>query len=695
MLEQLLTSRYRLIQPLVTGGFSQTYLATDVHLPGQPHCVVKKLQPTVIDEKSLELARRLFNSEAEALQKVGKHPQIPSLLAYFEEDQEFYLVQDFIRGITLEELLPLRTYLPQSEVIALLQDCLGILEFVHSHGVIHRDIKPANLIQRQEDGKMVLLDFGAVKQLRVGQRHLVAPTIGIGTAGYTPDEQLRGRPNFTSDLYALGMIAIQALTGLEPERLERDGNDELVWQPQVAVSPGFTEILSKMVHWDHRQRYQSAADLLAVIGEIQITPHRSVSFETKRIEGNPTAQLLMATHEVTASATQARLGEQTLLATQGKHSSLSKQIIQACEQIVQANVTEQHDLDHPQENTLSSEPLSHETIESATQSGVSIPNSVTKISDSRTKLQVAEPATPTDESHWVWLKSNKVTVVSLILLLSGTAAGVFSVYRTVALARTIDRLESLYDQEQYTECIRHAEGAIAKLQIPNGSIRELLDQCQLGTAQLKANQSSYADAIEIVSQIPQESPYYPQAQQNIETWSGKILAYATQVYEEQGKLNAALEVMKQIPTTSSVSEVAAKRSIQWRESYKIDSALIKAAEINLKKGQSEDAITKVEKVKGPQYLKQKADKIQQMAREQIASRPSPTPARTWQSVSTAPASVSPAPARSIPAAPPPPSPYYDPPPRPLATVPQWLPDIMPQDVIPEQYVSIEELQPDL
>ncbi len=653
MLKQVLTSRYQLIQPLVTGGFSQTYIAKDTHLPGHPRCVVKKLQPTLIDPNSLELARRLFKTEAETLQKVGKHPQIPSLLAYFEEDREFYLVQDFIRGITLEDALPLGTHLSESQVIALVQDCLGILQFVHSQGVIHRDIKPANLMHRQEDGKMVLLDFGAVKQLRLGQSHIVAPTIAIGTAGYTPDEQLRGRPNFTSDLYALGMIGIQALTGLSPDRLERDDHDEIDWQSHVTVSPPLAEILSKMVRRDYRQRYQSATELLAILRDIQGGP------EAGRIDLNIEPQLEVTPqgeHDLGARAEVVRMTLMKLLGEQ----------FDSDETLIQTDHTTRHDLPAVKTQTLESELLGQGPIPSSNKSLVPLATPIMGGPVGCPAAQTAGPGNTTGQLHFRWLKSAHVVAVSLILLLSGTTVGVLNLNKRAALAKTIDRLQNLYDQAKYSECIDQAEGAIANRQIPNGPIVELLTQCQLGEAQAKADQSSFADAIQIASQIPPDSIDYNQARQNIEVWSAKILNYATNIYEKQGKLSAALAVIKQIPQTSPVSQEAAKRSQQWQENHKINTALIEEAEIALGKDQAEKAIAKAEQVKGPQYLKQKSDKILQKAKQQIASRPLPAPVREWQPAPAPPRfyrAYTP-PTRSVPAPQPPAYRTYNPSPTP-------------------------------
>ena len=269
MLGKLLDRRYEVTQVLGAGGFGRTYLARDTRRPGNPTCVVKQLKPLRSDPNFLETARRLFNSEAETLEQLGHHDQIPRLLAYFEEDQEFYLVQEFIEGHTLTQELQPGQQWEEGRVMTLLDEVLSILDFVHRHGVIHRDIKPDNLIRRKSDNKLVLVDFGAVKQIRTqfaATQGRASNTVAIGTPGYMASEQALGQPRPTSDIYALGIIAIQAITGLMPVNFQEDlSTGEILWQHLVPVSRGLATLLSKMVRYHFKDRYQSAAEALEAL----------------------------------------------------------------------------------------------------------------------------------------------------------------------------------------------------------------------------------------------------------------------------------------------------------------------------------------------------------------------------------------------------------------------------------------------
>lgn len=259
----LLAGRYRTRRILGSGGFGLTYLAEDTLRPGNPLCVVKHLRPARQDEKFLLVARRLFNTEAEILEKLGIHPHIPQLLAYFEENKEFYLVQEYIEGHALSEELPIDKRLPEAQVVELLKQVLEILIFIHKHSVIHRDIKPSN-IMRRDNGQVVLIDFGAVKQLQPQEQiDQENPTIAIGTRGYAPPESYAGHPSFSSDIYSLGMIGVQAVTGIPPHQLPiSPETGDVSWRYLANVSEEFAQVLEKMVRYHFAIRYQSATQVM-------------------------------------------------------------------------------------------------------------------------------------------------------------------------------------------------------------------------------------------------------------------------------------------------------------------------------------------------------------------------------------------------------------------------------------------------
>ena len=260
---------YRIIDKLGEGGFARTYLAEDLGKLTKPPCVVKEIKPSP-QFKPQEIQKR-FETEARTLELLGQHEQIPHLDKCFLNNNNFYLIQEYIFGRSLsEELLPGKKF-SEEEVIQLLQDILEILQFVHNNHVIHRDIKPSNLIRRV-DGKIFLIDFGAVKEistLAITESGKISHTIAIGTPGYIAPEQGHGNPRPNSDIYSVGIIGIQALTGLDPNNFPSDPQtSEKIWNYSVSdkepvqVSPALERILNKMVRYDFKQRYQSVTEVL-------------------------------------------------------------------------------------------------------------------------------------------------------------------------------------------------------------------------------------------------------------------------------------------------------------------------------------------------------------------------------------------------------------------------------------------------
>ena len=302
-----LASRYQMGKQLGRGGFGRTSLARDVFLPGHPLCVVKQLAPVLCTEKRWQTAKRLFFQEGEVLQELGTHPQIPRLLAHFEENQQYYLVQEYIEGTPLnQELTPGQKY-GEDYVIDLLDNVLEVLSFVHQQRVIHRDIKPANLIRRKTDGKIVLIDFGAVKEIAQYEPDALTSisslTVAIGSRGYMPDEQQRQKPRLNSDIYAVGMIAIVALTGMTAKHLECSwikANEEISDEDFSKLAPpigkDLAKIINKMVRSDYRRRYRDAGEAFQALQELierRKSPAASnPQFEGVALKGSPKSQFI-------------------------------------------------------------------------------------------------------------------------------------------------------------------------------------------------------------------------------------------------------------------------------------------------------------------------------------------------------------------------------------------------------------------
>ncbi|MFN6393886.1 MAG: protein kinase domain-containing protein [Aphanizomenon sp.] len=269
----ILRDRYLPIKLLATGGFGAAFLAIDRDTPKMRQCVVKQFQPSGnLTEEALEKSRILFTQEAGVLEEIGnEHQQIPKLFAFFtitvpnlkinKSEQFFYLVQEYISGQTLEEELAKQGNFSELKILKILREILPVLQFIHDKGIIHRDIKPSNII-RHYDGRLFLLDFGAVKLIA----NTSSSSTGIYSLGFAPPEQMQGNQVFPStDLYALAVTLITLLTGKEANKLFDAYTNQWQWRSQISVNPRLAAILDKMLLSAANQRFQSAQEVLEAL----------------------------------------------------------------------------------------------------------------------------------------------------------------------------------------------------------------------------------------------------------------------------------------------------------------------------------------------------------------------------------------------------------------------------------------------
>ncbi|MCC5666384.1 protein kinase [Nostoc sp. CHAB 5784] len=315
----LLNNRYQVIQIIGAGGFGETFLAEDVHMPSRRRCVIKQLKPiTNNDPQTYQIIQQRFEREAATLEFLGESSnQIPKLYAYFSENGQFYLVQEWIHGQTLTKIVEAKGFESETAVRQILLSLLWVLDYVHSKGIIHRDIKPENIILRSVDGKPVLIDFGAVKEtIRSVVNSPGYPTrsLVIGTPGYMPSEQAVGRPVYATDIYSLGLTAIYLLTGKHPQELQTDlKTGEILWQDHAPdVSSQLAAVLNQAIKPHAGDRYSTASKMLHALQSASNIPTEFAG-NTPTVSFSPTTstrqtQVLYSPQKNSAIAPSSRSG---------------------------------------------------------------------------------------------------------------------------------------------------------------------------------------------------------------------------------------------------------------------------------------------------------------------------------------------------------------------------------------------------
>ena len=274
---------YRIVRVLGRGGFGVTYQAQDIREEDNNVFVALKQIPIPQQNKNGEVRGDRYvadlEREANTLRNL-RHARIPKFIDEFRENNYFYIVQEYIPGRSLEEEIIPGERIDEQEIIKMLREILVVLKFVHRHNIIHRDIKPANLIRRGTDNKIVLIDFGAVKEVETIHQNSLGDSITrmVGTRGYLPNEQAIGNPQFNSDIYALGIIILQTITDFSIDNI-RTSNSEpkldnqcnYIWQDEAypEVSQGLKKIVSKMIRYNFNQRYQSVRKVLEDLDRLE------------------------------------------------------------------------------------------------------------------------------------------------------------------------------------------------------------------------------------------------------------------------------------------------------------------------------------------------------------------------------------------------------------------------------------------
>jgi serine/threonine protein kinase len=553
MIGKILQGRYQVVQTLGAGVFGETYVAVDIENPENPKCVVKQLKVTSFQPSYLQTLRLRFLTETETLKHLGHHEQIPELLSCFEEHERFYLVQEFVEGHALTAELPIDPNLgylwSESEVIQFLQDVLSILDFVHSEGVIHCDVKPENLIRRAYDGKLVLIDFGSIQPIDFEIVDMVLPLdqIPVTSLGYIPPEQFVGQTQPNSDIYALGMIAIQAFTGLTPLQLKVDPQtNEIMWRFQnTPVSDYLAAVITQMIHYDYKERFKSAGEVLRSLEQMPLEGPRSyiidvdyTIFSEKYEKNQPKDQLnVKRRHPVSPNSSPLLTGMKVGLAANslvmgfGVYSIIhNTPVYSETEKLYKAT-----------------EEFQGGDLDGAIALAKSIPLNSNIYPDAQASI---------DE----WQKQWDIAAQQY-----NAAQQAFNERRWADVVRAGSQVpDILHWQSQTDKLVQQAQANL------EAQSKDLLAQ-----AYEKASLKDFSGALDYLSQIPEESSAGTIVQQKLAEYNQKKQVRAAYLLQKaynkaaEGDFDAAVKFLQQVPKDTPVSATAQAKLIEYSHKQRI------------------------------------------------------------------------------------------------------------------------------
>ncbi|MGK7947132.1 MAG: AarF/UbiB family protein [Microcystaceae cyanobacterium] len=520
-----MASRYEIIKKLSLKPESQTYLAKDTYQSSPSLCVIKQIYPAIGDPDLQNKMRTLVHKEVDKLYQLHSFSQTPNLLNDFVEDNAFYLVQEWIQGIPLAQDLETSGTYAEEKVVYFLRQALLVLHRIHQIGIIHQDLKPENWMYLPENNKYVLVDFGKIVQLEI---HL-AMTIPIDNNCYVAPEQLRNHPKPASDLYSLGMMALQAFTGQNPVSLPENEQGRLIWELETLQDSPLVPIINKMIAPNITERYGSTREILEVLA-VQFPPMRppyNPNNPTKVVnsQSSPSSPTIQSPPPNSASV-------KTVEMSPPQHSAQTVQSV-------------------PTPTAISEPQHSAQTVQS--------------ISTSTSQPNSSSPA-----PQWSilfnspWAKG--IGMVGALFIFLVTISQFMQWQTNQKITEKIEEITALYEEEDYQKCVAESRSSdTIQLGVSKAKRLELKSKCLLGLANEEANQLQHAKAINLAMTIPDDSPYYQEAQAEIDNWSTNILQQTEKFYKDTNNLSEAEERLKEIPETSAVKKQALEQLKQWQE----------------------------------------------------------------------------------------------------------------------------------
>ncbi|MEL6927548.1 MAG: tetratricopeptide repeat protein [Cyanobacteria bacterium J06600_6] len=266
--------RYQLIKELGKNELNKSYLANDTTMPGSFRCVVKQFPLAANQNVSSQKLKDRYENETYLWQQLADRDRVPPILACFEEDESLYLVRELIAGRNLAEQLEQHGKLNQEELFRLLKDVLSSLDSIHQLNFVHQNLRPSNIIRCDRQGKYLLVDFTLAEAITdQSPTEDRETTVFYGSNEYYPDQQLMKSVNPRQDIYALGAIAIEAITGKKPEEIPSNSSFKtLLAQQGSQFDSQLLQVIERMMNFDSVDNYSSAEEVIKELESLQLEP---------------------------------------------------------------------------------------------------------------------------------------------------------------------------------------------------------------------------------------------------------------------------------------------------------------------------------------------------------------------------------------------------------------------------------------
>ena len=551
----IIASIYQIIENIEYFEAEQLFLVQNVNDNNQywlQHIDLKNRSDSQIE---------LIKDKINKIKSLPGNERFAKLIEIKEEDNSINLIYEKVQGISLDKKLTNYQDKSEAEIIKLIKYVLESLKLIHDHGFVHHMINPKNMIMDTDKNHLVINNYG---KITTDLYSSLMATISVEDTVYITQEQLRGQASFSCDIYALGMVIISSIMGINVLNLDENELGLLNWSEQKDYTPNFRDIINKMINSKINQRYSNVDDILADVAK-HFSETSNNNLDNKP-NYTPTEIIFAETHkeqqqEKTSSS------EPVLNTTQ---VSIPDDSVKEDKSVYASDVSNMAATEFvaPSETEIKKNNLSLDKIDSADHShkqeieiisgnshlidNVSV--SADQLSNSASQDQLISKSKLSLNNSWIHLLKTPKGILGLFfLILMIVIGGHF--YKNHLETKKVEQLttniEKFYKNNEFDNCIALINSSQTQaLVIAEQITEQFLGKCWLGLAQLEASKGNLTQAIDIAVKINYKSADYARARQFIDDWSKQLLKEAQIICEKGGNLSSVRTKLAGIPQSS-------------------------------------------------------------------------------------------------------------------------------------------------